>query len=98
MSVNASSPSLDSDRLLLPLLLEVAPGHGCLAHIPVLPGLCFRVDDLAALRVIAFEQITLYGRWLLDHNAMDLTPEATTLAGRLVLARSSSGIFQPCFV
>jgi hypothetical protein len=83
VSVNASSPFLDSDLLSLPLLLELAPGHGCLAHIPVLPGLCFRADDLSALQTIASEQIALYGRWLLEQDAADLTPEVATLARRL---------------
>ena len=83
MSVNASSPYLDSDLLSLPLLLELAPGHGCLAHIPILPGLCFRADDLAAVQVTAFAQITLYSRWLLDHNAADLTRETAALVRRV---------------
>ena len=83
MPGNGTDLCADSHPLPLRLLLDLAPGHGCLAHIPTLPGLCFRADDLAAVQAVAIEHAALYGRWLLAQGIPDLTPEAAALVRRL---------------
>jgi hypothetical protein len=71
-----------ADRPALRLLLEVVPGHGGLAHIPELPGLCFRIDDLATVQSTAFAEVARYAGWLRDQGAPSLSPVADDLARR----------------
>jgi predicted RNase H-like HicB family nuclease len=61
------------------LLVEVAPSEGCFAHVPSLPGLCFRACDPEEARRSAPGQIAYYSQWLLAENLVDLTPEVETL-------------------
>ena len=77
MSEGQSYP--DSRKLKLPLLLEVAAQGGCFAHIPSLPGLCFRADDPASALGAANEHVAGYGRWLFEQGALQLNPEAAAL-------------------
>jgi hypothetical protein len=79
----AFEPYPDSHVLEVRLLLETAPGHGCFAHIPDLPGLCFRAGDPERAQAAVIDQITRYGRWLVDRNLTDLSAETATLARRL---------------
>jgi hypothetical protein len=79
----ASEPYPDSHELVLRLLLETVPGHGCFAHIPDLPGLCFRAADPERARTAAIDEMTRYGRWLLDQNLTGLNPEAAAVVQRL---------------
>jgi predicted RNase H-like HicB family nuclease len=61
------------------LLVEVAPGEGCFAHIPALPGLCFRANDPEEAGRIAPGQIANYSQWLLDEELVDLNSEVEAL-------------------
>ncbi len=67
------SPELD-------LLCEFAPAGGSFGHIPALPGLCYRGDDIAELERIAPAQITRYMEWVLSAGMHDLNSTVRTLA------------------
>ena len=82
-AVDASRSDPDPPRLKVPLLLEVAPGHGCVAHMPVFPGLCFRAGDPAAVPAVASRHVVLYARWLREHDARELSPDTAELVRRL---------------
>jgi len=62
------------------LLVEVAPIDGCFAHIPALPGLCYRAYDPEGAMRIAQDQIANYLKWLLEKELSDLNPKVFTLA------------------
>jgi len=64
------------------LLVEVASSDGCFAHVPALPGLCFRASDPEEAERIAPGQIIEYSRWLLAEHLVDLNPAAAALVGR----------------
>ena len=64
------------------LLVEVAPSEGCYAHIPALPGLCFRASDPEGAGRIALEKIANYSQWLVAENLVDLNSEADALVRR----------------
>jgi hypothetical protein len=64
------------------LLVEVAPREGCFAHIPALPGLCFRANDPEGAEIIALRQIAEYSQWLLAEDLVDLNSEAAALVCR----------------
>jgi hypothetical protein len=64
------------------LLVEVAPSEGCFAHIPALPGLCFRASDPEEAERIALGQIANYSQWILAEDLVDLNSEADALVRR----------------
>ena len=72
MDFNSQLPPFD-------LLIEVAPGEGCFAHIPTLPGLCFQADDPEEAKRIAPGQILNYAQWVLAENLANLNPEVEAL-------------------
>ena len=89
--MGGAQPYPDSGMLRLSLLLELAPQGGCLAHIPSLPGLCFRADDPAKALSLAREQVAVYGRWLLEQSAQRLNT-ATVALVRLLEKDSLSSV------
>ncbi len=65
------------------LLVEVAPSEGCYAHIPALPGLCFRASDPEEAHRIALGQIANYSQWVLAEDLVDLNSKANALVRRV---------------
>lgn len=65
------------------LLVEDVGSQGCLGHVPVLPGCCFRAKNVAGLKNVALARISEYARWLLAVDLGDLTSETATLARRV---------------
>jgi predicted RNase H-like HicB family nuclease len=61
------------------ILTEVARDEGCFAHVPTLPGLCFRADDPEEAKRIAVEQIVNYSKWLVVEDLVDLNMETEAL-------------------
>lgn len=61
------------------LLVEDAGRQGCLVHIPTLPGLNFRIEDVLEVNDAARTRISEYARWLLAEGLGDLTPETALL-------------------
>ena len=59
----------------LGILIEVAHDEGCFAHIPALPGLCFRASEAEEAKRMAAEQIAKYSKWLLAEDLADLNTE-----------------------
>ena len=71
---------LESNQLpTFALLVEDAGSLGCLAHIPTLPGLNFRIQDVLEVNDAARTRISEYARWLLAEDLGDLTPETALL-------------------
>ena len=86
------------DRASLDLLIEDAGAEGCLAHIPSLPGLCFRASHPEDAKAAAPSRIAQYMAWLRAEALSDLTAEATQCAGiedgcqvRVVIAEHVAG-------
>lgn len=79
MAIMMMSTPKSNKRLVLDLLVEDAGSLGCLVHIPILPGLCFRVEDGSNIENVALARIPEYARWLLAKGLDDLTPETVLL-------------------
>jgi predicted RNase H-like HicB family nuclease len=75
----------------LDLLVEVAPGEGCLAHIPALPGLCFRANDPEEAQRIASGQIADYVEWL-SSRGIPITVSASYALLRRASIRDFIGV------
>ncbi len=80
MNDNLSMNEAQDQSPVLLLLSEVVPKDGCFGHIPDLPGLCFRGEDLAQLEAKAPEQISGYVQWVMAEGLQDLNPTVTMLA------------------
>ena len=68
--------AIDETRDRIPcvdLLIEDAGDAGCLAHVPTLPGLCFRAKTVAAAEAAASSRIANYIAWLEAEDLTDLT-------------------------
>lgn len=70
-----SNQDILAELLPFDLLVEVAPVDGCLAHVPALPGLCYRAYDPEEAERIAREQIVHYSQWLIKEALIDLNSE-----------------------
>ena len=71
---------LESNQLfVINLLVEDAGVQGCLVHIPTLPGLSFRIENVLEVKDAARTRISEYARWLLAEDLGDLTPETAFL-------------------
>jgi len=68
------------DRVSFDLLIEDAGAQGCLAHIPSLPGLCFRASHSEEAKATAPAWIAEYAAWLRAEALTDLTSETSRCA------------------
>lgn len=80
MKLTLSNNNVPSQLPTLDLLCEVVSGDGCFGHIPALPGLCFRGEDIFELESKAPEEIKKYVEWLIAEGISDLNPTISELA------------------
>ena len=64
----------------LDLLIEEAGESGCLAHVPTLPGFCFRAETVAQAKASAPGRIAEYVAWLRAERLTDLTTDTAKAA------------------
>ena len=88
--MNAQSAA-DVQVPTLDLLVEDAGIQGCLAHIPALPGCCFRAESVAELMDTVLARIAEYAHWLLAEGLADITSETVALT-RQVRIGDLSGV------
>ena len=69
-----------SARQPFDLLIEEAGESGCLAHIPTLPGFCFRAETVAEAEASAPGRIAEYVAWLRAERLTDLTADTARAA------------------
>jgi predicted RNase H-like HicB family nuclease len=81
--MNESIPSANGDaEVALGLLIEDAGEAGCLAHIPALPGCCFRAGTVVEAEANARAEFVEYCAWLRSEELLNLTSETADACRR----------------